>query len=133
MSLGNAFPVRSNVPDLIEVRGVWTGGGSAANCTHTSTDWSVGIASINYDGATGKYTITFVDVGAQLLEAKVDIHRVAGEAPLVANVPLGSFSTTTKQLDFEVWDVDGTSALTDIPATAKVCVKAVFAKNIPGS
>lgn len=132
MSLGNASVVRSTVPDQTEVRGVWTGGGAAANCTKASADASKGIASINYNAATGKYRITFTDVGQQVLDATVNVTRAAGAAPISCNVVRGSFSAANKTLDFEAWAVSaGAHALIDLLTTDKAMVTVVFTKNSP--
>jgi hypothetical protein len=136
MPLGSSHLVRSSLPK-VEVSGVWTGGGAAANCTKSSSDHSRGITSVNYDGATGKYTITLSDWGQQLLPgSKVSICRDAAAAPLLVNLVRGSFAVAadgaSASVDFEVWDVDGVSALTDLAVTDKALIDLVFAAAAPG-
>jgi len=130
MPLGNLSPCRSTVPDTQTVRGVWTGGGAAANCTKAATDVSKGIASVNYNAATGKYLITFTDVGSAILDGEVNIMRPAGTAPLQANVVFGSLDRSAKTLQFEVWDT-ATPSLTAVALTDKLCITVVFSKNGP--
>lgn len=125
MGLGNSSPVRANIPKR-EVCGVWTGGGAAANCTKTSTDWSRGITSVNYNAATGKYRITLTEAGQQLLPGShIEICRAAGAAPLLANIVRSTLDSDS--VDFEVWDVDAGSALTDLATTDKLLINLVFA------
>lgn len=137
MPLGNASPVRSNIPKK-EVAGVWTGGGAAANCTKTSTDWSKGIQSVNYNAATGKYRITLTDFGQQLLPGShIEIHRAAAGAPRVANIVRGSLTISVSSgvpiatVDFEVWDL-ATPSLVDLTATDLAAINLVFADQAYG-
>lgn len=131
MPLGNAYPVRSIIPDTKRVQGVWTGGGAAANCTQSSSDWSKGIASVNYNAATGKYKITFRDVGQQIVGGKIEVCRAAAAAPLLAVINRATFSIANKTVDFEVWDVDAGSALTDLATTDKLLIDIQFATRAP--
>lgn len=128
MALGNAYEARCTVPDATEVTGVWTGGGAAADCTHTSTDWSKGIASIAYAGATGKYTITFTDVGQQLIGWTATVLRATTEDPMFFLPIAGTLSTSAKTLSVEC-NVGGT--LTDALTTDKILINAKFAKQKP--
>lgn len=129
MTLGNASPVRSNIPKH-EVCGVWTGGGAASALTRTSTDWSYGISGVAYNAATGKYRISLTESGQQLLPgSKIEICRQAGDAPLVANIVRSSLDSDS--VDFEVWDV-ATPTLTDLATTDKVLINLVFAKAKAG-
>ena len=125
MALGNASRVVSNIPKR-EVCGVWTGGGAAADCTHTSTDWSRGISAVAYNAATGKYRITLTEAGQQLLPGShIEICRADGASPLLANIVRSTLDSDS--VDFEVWDVDSASALTDLDTTDKVLINLVFA------
>jgi hypothetical protein len=130
MSIGNAFPVRSTSPDTVKVQGVWTGGGAAADCTHDAADHSHGIASVKYDSATGKYKITFVDVGQQIVGGDIKVCRAAASgAHLVTNIVRSTLSTSEKTVEFEVSDLSNT--LTDLLTTDKILVNVEFAKNGP--
>ena len=130
MSLGNAFPVRSSVPDTIRVQGVWTGGGAAADCTHAAADFSRGISSIAYTAATGCYTITFTDVGQQIVGWKITTGQQTGVNPLAFCLRNGTFSATTKSVIFEVSASDS-GTLTDLLTTDKLYVEFEFATSPP--
>jgi hypothetical protein len=127
MPLGNNYPVKCSIPDTVEVAGVWTGAG-AANMTKTSGDWSKGIASVNYAAATGKFTITFTDVGYQIIGAEVTVMRPDGTAPLVGNIVRGSFSQSAKTVPVQFWDM-ATPSLANPAATDRVCIRVKFAKQ----
>ena len=127
MSLGNAFPVRSTVPDLTVVTGLWTGGGAAADMSVTSGDWNKGIASVAYNAATGKYLITFVDVGADIVHCEAKVHRpTSGDDPIGSNILIGTFSRTAKTVEVEFG-----ATLVDIDTDEKVSFFFLFAKNSP--
>ena len=130
MSLGNAFPVRSSVPDIVKVQGVWTGGGAAADCSHVATDWNRGIVSIVYTAATGIYTITFRDVGKAIVGWNISTGQQTGVNPLAFIIQNGSFSTATKSVIIEVSASDS-GTLTDLLTTDKLYVNFEFAKNGP--
>lgn len=129
MSLGNAFPRRSTIPDTVSVQGVWTGGGAAANCTKATGDWNRGIASVNYNAATGKYKITLVDVGQQIVKFSAHVTSATGAGPIFMNMVTAGFSSSAKTVDVEVNDGGGT--LTDLATTNKIHLEIVFAKNGP--
>ena len=119
---------KETIPGLKSVRGVWTGGGAAADCTHVATDWSRGITSIVYTAATGCYTITFDECGPNLVDFSIHFGQQTGVDPITATVRNGSFSATTKSLVFEV-NTAGT--LTDLLTTDKLHIHAVFSTNKP--
>ncbi len=129
MSLGNAYPSRTSVPGLQKVQGVWTGGGAAADATHSAGDWSKGIASVVYT-ATGKYTIAFTDVGQQIVGHKITFGQATGVNPLSYIVVNGSFSTTTKSVDVE-FSASDSGTLTDLLVTDKLYIEFEFAKQAP--
>ena len=134
MSTGNSFPVRSTVPDTVRVQGVWTGGGAAANCTKAAADWNRGIASVNYNAATGKYKITFVDVGQQIVYAHVECFSTTGVLTKDVAVIRGSFSVSAKTYEIEIrtkaTDV-AAAALVDLITTFGLMITFEFAKNGP--
>lgn len=131
-AISSKAPVRSNLVKE-EVCGIWTGGGAATNCTHSSADHSAGITSVAYNAATGKYLITLTEFGQQLLpDSHVVIHRAAAAAPLVANLVRTITVATggaTATVAFEVWDLAG--ALTDLATTDKAAINLCFAKTKP--
>lgn len=112
------------------VMGVWTGGGAATNCTRTSTDMGQGITSVAYNAATGKYRITVIEWGQQLLPGThIEVHRAAGSAPRVVNVVRTiTVSGTTATIDFEVWDM-ATPSLVDLALTDVITINLVFSKG----
>lgn len=138
MSVTAKTVVKANLPTEVEsVMGVWTGGGAAADCTHSSTKHSAGITSVVYNAATGKYKINLSQWGQQLLPgSNVLVRRQAGDAPLLANL-IDAVTVASDGLSayctFEVWDVDATSALTDLATTDTVAINLVFAKGKPTS
>ncbi len=125
MSLGNAFPVRSTIPDTVKVQGVWTGGGAAANCTHADADWNRGIASVVYT-ATGIYTITFLDCGQQIVDYSLQVENATGVDPVVGKLVAGSFSSSAKTVSVEFG-----ATLADLLTTDKLHITFEFAKNGP--
>lgn len=133
MGLGNASPVRANLPEVQYVIGVWTGAG-AADLTHTSTDWSLGISSVDQT-ATGKYTIYLTEWGQQLVDAIVDVQHTTGATKQKAGVVKSTFSNTAGTVTFEVFTDDGVSgipALADVVSGDKVFIKLGFVKRAPG-
>ena len=129
MSIGNASAVRSTIPGVHKVQGVWTGGGAAANCTHAAADWSKGIASLNYNAATGKYKITFTDVGQQIVGHNIRVCGLTGVDQVTVNLLRGTFSSTAKTVEVEFSDLAGT--LLDLLTTDKVLVDVDFVRMAP--
>ena len=127
MSLGQAYPVRASIPDLFEVRGVWTGGGAAADMTKEEEDWSRGIASVAYNAATGKYLVTFVDVGQQLVDAEAKVLRDgSGDDHIPGVVIWDSLDLDAKTIEVEFGDT-----LVDIATDTKVIFHFVWARQAP--
>jgi hypothetical protein len=128
---GSCSPIVSSL-NKFEVGGVWTGGGAAASCTQVSTDWNRGISSVAYNAATGKYLVTFLDCGQQILPgSEVKVCRAAAAAPLLVNIVRGTYSATAKTVEIEVWDVDATAALTDLALTDVLLLSFHFSVNKP--
>lgn len=122
MSMGDAFPKRCVSPNLRTVEGAWLGAG-AADATKVSGH---GILSVDQT-ATGIYTVTFVNVGAQIRHACLQVHTAATVAPQTAKMNLATFSTSAKTVEIEVWEDDavtGVPALADLAAatTLHICV-----------
>lgn len=124
---GSISPMRSNL-DEFQVKGTWTGGGAAANCSRAAADWSRGIASVNYNAATGKYIITLVEgaAGEQLLPgSNIVVHRAAAAIPLLVNLIRGAFDADAGTVTFEVWAPSTeavASALTDLALTDTISI-----------
>lgn len=121
---------KTTIPGTFKVQGVWTGGGGAANCTHVAADWSRGIASVDYTSATGCYTITFTDVGQQIVGWKITTGQQTGVNPLAFCLRNGTFSAVTKSVIFEVSASDS-GTLTDLLTTDKLYIEFEFAKQSP--
>jgi hypothetical protein len=121
---------KTTIPGTFKVQGVWTGGGAATNCTKAAADWSKGIASVNYTAATGCYTITFTDVGQQIVGWKITTGQQTGVNPLNFILRNGSFSATTKSVIIEV-SADDSGTLTDLLTTDKLYIEFQFAKQAP--
>ncbi len=130
MSIGNATVVRSTLPGVHRVQGVWTGGGAGANCTLATGDWSRGIASVNYTSATGCYTITFTDVGQQIIGWNIKSGQETGVNPLCFIVRNGTFSASTKTVIIEVSASDS-GTLTDLLTTDKLYISFEFVNFAP--
>ncbi len=123
MPTGNAFPVRSMVPNTVIAQGRWSGGGAAADCTLASVNWSEGILSIVYV-STGIYTVTFTEVGHQLIDYSLNVENLTGVNPVVGKVVAGSFSRTDKTVSIEFGDT-----LIDLLTTDRLLAKFVWVKN----
>lgn len=120
---GNRFPVRANAPSLWTAHGVFTGAGAAANCTKTTGAVQGGIASVNYNAATGKYRITFVNVGQQILQFRGTVGRADAAVPLFVIPIHSSFNRANKTLDI---NVRTEAALTDLAATDQIQIEVDF-------
>lgn len=128
-AIGNASEVRSTLPGVHKVQGVWTGGGAAADCSHAAADWSRGVASIAYNGATGKYLITFTDVGQQIVGHNIRVCGLTTVATVTANLLRGSFDSAAKTVQVEFYDLGG--SLIDLLTTDKVLVDVEFVRAAP--
>ena len=129
VGLGQAYPIRASVPDLYEVFGKWTGGGAAEDMTLEDGDWSKGIASVEYNGATGKYLVTFTAVGEQLVHADAKVHRpTSGDDPIVSNILID-----TLDRDAMTVEVEFGATLADIDTDEKVTFHFVWARQAPQS
>ncbi len=131
MGKPNCYPSGGKtLPGTFKVQGVWTGGGAGTNCTHAAADWSRGIASIAYTSSAGCYTITFTDVGQQIVGWKITTGQQTGVNPLAFCLRNGTFSATTKTVIFEVSASDS-GTLTDLLTTDKLYVEFEFATSPP--
>ncbi len=120
---GNRTVIRSVIPGDWKANGVFTGGGAAANCTKTTGAVQGGIASVNYNAATGKYRITFVDVGQQIIRFLGTVGRADAAVPLFVIPIHSSFSRANKTLDI---NVRTEAALTDLATTDQLQLEVVF-------
>lgn len=125
--LGQAYPLRSAGPDLLVQVGKWTGGGAAADMSVTDGDANHGIASVEYDGATGKYLVTFAEVGEQLVHCDAKVHRpTTGDDPIVSNIRIG-----TLDRDAMTVAVEFGATLADIDTDEKVTFLFVWTRSAP--
>ncbi len=128
MSIGNASEVRSTIPGVHKVQGVWTGAGGTADCTHDSADWSRGIASLAYT-SSGKYLMTFTDGGQQIVGHNIRVCGQAGEDPVVVNLLRGTYSSSAKTVSVEFSDLAG--GLINLLATDKILIDVDFVRAAP--
>ena len=125
--LGQAYQVKARSPGLHLVFGKWTGGGAAADMTVTAGDRSDGIASVAYNAATGKYLVTFTEVGQQLIHADAKVHRpTTGDDPLPVNFQMDSYDATAMTIEMEVG-----ASLTDVDTDETVSFFFVFGRVKP--
>ena len=94
----------------------WQGGGAATSCTSVAKASGRNIASVAYV-STGRYTVTFRNVGAQWLGISGMVAAAAGAANsfLVREV-VGSYSATAKTVDITICDL-ATPSLHDLATT----------------
>lgn len=102
---------------------LWTGKGAADMVKVQGK----GVVSVAHT-ATGKYTVTFQDVGGRLLELSAVVQQATGVAPMVGTYVTGTFSQSAKTAHLEIWDL-ATPSLADATDTSQVFLKAIFAKN----
>lgn len=104
---------------IVRSYNLWAGGGAASNCTSSVADGQ--IASINYTASTGKYTITFANVGAQATPVAIHVSAFGASAKL--NVKLDAYSSTNKTL--VIWVYSDTT-LADLAATDFLGIETVW-------
>lgn len=125
MALGNASMMRLNEPNTQCVSASFTGGGAATAWTKVDGD---GISAVTYNAATGKFKVTFNDVGVSILAAWGTVNRAAGSAPLIINFVPSTLSQTAKTVDIEVWDL-ATPSLVDPANTTTAYLFVIFKKT----
>jgi len=75
----------------------------------------------------GLYTMTFTDVGGQLVGLRGTTHTVATVIPQVWKLVPGSYSAANKSVNIECWDLGAVGGvLADPPATANTFVELEF-------
>ncbi len=126
MSIGNATVVRSTIPGVHKVQGVWTGGGANADCTLEDGDWSRGIAALAHYGTSGsgQYLLTFTDCGQQIVGSSIVVTRPTGSAVRGVLMVTDSFDPVAKTvlLEFDIGD---------LPVEDKVLVSVDFVSFAP--
>ena len=80
--------------------------------------------------ATGCYTITFTDVGQQLVKLDINFGQQTGVDPLDYTIRNGTFSATTKSVIVE-FSASSSGTLTDLLTTDKLYISAEFATSPP--
>ena len=118
---GHISHVRTVGTDVCEIIGIWKGGGAAANCTRSA---GRGITSVNYNAATGRYIITFDDVGESLINVQLAVQAAAGAATSFIARPT-VYSASAKTLTFDVTDL-ATPTNHDLATTEFVHIRVVF-------
>lgn len=106
-----------------ETRGFYTGAGAAVPTKvrgkgQTLTRQGVGL-----------YTLTFTDVGGQLVDVEGTTHTAATVSPQVWKMVPGTFSQSGKSVQIECWNVV-TPALADPPAASQVSLTGRFFDNV---
>lgn len=124
MSLSAVSPVRSTT-EIYETIGLFDVGASGA----MTIKYGKGFASV-VETATGKYTITFTDVGSKLLNLEVQFHLAADSESVVPRTTVDSFDASAKTAKFEVWEIDETAAQVE-PASGSDCfIRATWLKTV---
>lgn len=119
-----SYRVDSAVSSQIEVHGRWLGAGGTNNCTKVS---GVGISSVNYNAATGKYIITFSNVGATYLGCVLTVQNAADtNTGMKVAVPV-AYSASAKTLTIDVADLD--KALTALTSSDTLEIHAYWSDS----
>lgn len=124
MSIGMVSPVR-NTTEIIEVSALFDVGASGA-CT---LKYGKGIASVS-ETATGKYTVTFTDVGEKLLNMDAVFHLAADSETITTRPTVDSFDLSAKTAKFEVWEIDETAAQVEPASGSDLFIRATFLKTV---
>lgn len=106
-----------------ESRGIYTGAGAAVPTKvrgkgQTLTRQGVGL-----------YTMALTDVGGQVADVEGITHTAATVSPQVWKMVPGTFSSATKSVQVECWNVV-TPALADPPAGSQVALTVRFFDNV---
>ena len=80
--------------------------------------------------ATGKYTVTFTEVGSKLLDMQVSFHLAANAESYVARPTVDSFSASAKTAAFEVWEIDETQAQKEPASGSDCCIRVTWLKTV---
>lgn len=125
-------PVFGVANKLRIVSGVWKGGGAATDMTKgvvgTDPGTSKGITSVKYNAATGKYRITFDNVGKVLLGLHVQVFTAAATAAGVRVANVNAYSSSNKTADFIVCDT-ATPTATDLSTSDYVLITGVWSDS----
>jgi hypothetical protein len=132
--MSSASTLRSTLPGVVAVKGVWTGAGGVANCTVATGDWSKGIRSIAYNAATGKYKITLTARGQQIVGGHIEVCGAAGATKKIVHIIRSTYSPSAQTVEIEVW-TQGTEAvgpaLVALATTDKLLVSLELAQSKP--
>ncbi len=122
---GSVSPVRGEQEEL-RVSAQFTGAG-AADAT-ANTGYRKGVKSLTYNAATGKFILTMYDWPGNLVDAKIQVHRASGTAPLVGSVVWASVSKSGGTIPVEFWDL-ATPSLTNPAASEIITIELTFQKG----
>ncbi len=114
-SAGVAQPMTPGTTTEIHAR--WLGGGAAGNCTRVT---GAGIASVNYNSATGCYLITLSGRYTSLEGGSFEVLAATGAAAQFAVHPI-SYSATNGTLSIIVNDV-AVPAAHDLALTEEIWI-----------
>lgn len=124
MSTKGKYPVRSRVSQSYSVMGRWAGGGAAGNMTKVT---GRGIASVNYNSATGAYLITFEDSHPVLVAIGFACGAAGSTATQnVVNYQPASYDAAAKTLPIFITDAASPTAQ-DLATTEELSIVAWFA------
>ena len=120
MSFANqAYVPRFLMNGIVHSYNLYAGGGAAADCAKSVGDGQ--IASVVYNASTGKYLITYNNVGAKTTPVAVNISAFGATAKL--NVKLDAYSATNKTLVFWIY---ADTTLADLATTDFVSIETVW-------
>lgn len=126
MSKTGKFPVKARASGLVIVAGRWTGGGGATDCTKAA---GRGISSVAYDGATGKYLVTFEDTFGELLAFTVTCgNDRTTAAHNTASYDIANWSESAGTMPIWITDT-ATPTAQDLATTEEISIVAVFAEG----
>lgn len=120
MSFANqAYVPRMLMNGLVYSYNQFAGGGAAADCTTSVNDGQ--ISSVAYNASTGKYLVTFANVGAKTTPVAINVSAFGATAKL--NVKLDAYSASNKTLVLWIY---ADTTLADLATTDFLCIETVW-------
>lgn len=105
-----SYPVDAAASSTLLVSGRWSAPGGTGNLTKLA---GRGISSVNYNSATGKYIITFSNVGATFLGCFFSVLNVTDTAAAAKVVNSVAYSASAKTLTVDVTALGNPPALSN--------------------
>ena len=125
-SLGG--PVRGGANKTVVVKQRFLGGGAAANMTKVPKGGR-GVASVTYNAATGKYVITFDQVGANFLGADLTCTNSTGVVANQLQCAPVAYNAAAKTLTVFITDNQATPLAKDLPNTEELWIDAAWSDS----